>query len=411
MSASPLGRLRGKLLASYVLALVLALAAFGGAAVFAIDWSLRASLDQRLQTTARAALNFVDVKHGRVEIDARDRRQLSSILEPQTDVAIVRNAADVVFSTKASPPDELLGSVPSADGFLVFRQAGATSRTLVLPIDSGSKRIGAVAVWAPTQWVAETDIRVAAAFVLAALLLAGVASIAGAAVTRQALEDALARQRRFTADASHELRAPLSVIRAEADLALQAPRDAATYQEAMRIIASEADRMESLVSALLSAARAENTRGKRTAFDLQELAQRVCSRLKPAADAKSVVIALHQSEACSVIGNAEALESAVIAVLHNAIRFSPLGRRIDVVVARDRSEAELSVRDEGPGFTHQALDRALEWFWSDDPARKRESSGLGLAIADSIARANGGRVMLSNAPGGGARVQFSFPAR
>ncbi len=410
MSISWLSSLRGRLVTWYVVVLVLALAAFGAAAVFVIDRDLHASLDARLRTTAQATLNFVDVSDGGVSIDEHDRGQIFALLGSQTEIVIIHDDNQVVFSSAARPSKSLIGLAQAA-GFSDISQRNENIRALVLPIEAQKTRVGAVVAWTAANWIQETDRRVAAAFALSALLLAGVAYVAGTAVTRRALEDALRRQRRFTADASHELRAPLSVIRAEADLALRRPRDPAAYQAAITTIASEADRMETLVGTLLSAARTQDGAGSPAFIDLFALAQRVCERFKPAAAAKDISVIVLEGESCNVLGDPDALERAVTAVVHNAIKYTPVGGHISIWTAHQGRNAEVCVRDGGPGFSPEAIVHGLEWFWCDDPVRTGEATGLGLAIADSIARANGGKLTITNTSEGGAQVLISLPAR
>lgn len=401
--------LRGRLAMSYVVALMAALAVFGTGAVFVIDRSLHTSLDERLRTTAQAALNFVDVKDGLVKIDERDRGQLFSLVEPQTDLAVLNGASDVVFSTTAKPSEQAIVRASGAAGFSDLHQGGVRVRVLVLPVNDGPRRIGSVILWTTAQWIEDIDRRVILAFAIAALLLAAVAAVAGGAVTRRALDDAFALQRRFTADASHELRAPLSVIRAEADLALRGERAPETYRTALATIASEADRMERLVSGLLSAARAEHA-GERTRVDLQEIARHVCTRLAPAARAKHAEIRLREEPPCYVFGDADALESAATAVLHNAIKYTSPDSCIEVWTHRDIHQAELYVQDAGPGLSASALAHGLEWFWCGDERSADHGSGIGLAVASSVAKSTGGHVSLANAASGGARVLISLPA-
>jgi signal transduction histidine kinase len=403
--------LRTRLIASYVAALVLALAAFGAIAVVVIDRDLRASLDTRLMTTARAALNFVDVEGGAVRVDQHDRAQVFALVGPQIDVAVRSDAAGTVLTTTPTPPAGLLVLGRRREGFVSLRAAGSDLRAVALPILSNSKIAGAVIAWSSTDWIDDTDQHVAAAFAIAALLLAAVASLAGSALARRALEDTFERQRRFTTDAAHELRAPLSVIRAEADLALRKPREPAAYQAALTTIANETQQMETLVSTLLVAARAQAEAGTRAAVDVLAVARGVCARLQPIADVKRIAFEVASGEA-NVVGDGAALERAITAILHNAVKHTPDGGSIRVWAERHAKNCELLVRDSGPGFTTDALQHGLEWFWRGETGRSDDhATGLGLAIASSIARASGGGVTLSNAPEGGATVTISFPSR
>ena len=402
--------LRGRLTVSYVAMLVLAMVIFGGIAVIAIDRELRATLDDRLRTTAQAALSFIDVRNGAVTVEPDDREKLFAVLGDQTNLTIVANDSRVIFSTVVKTDPELVSSAAHSQGLVTIRHGSTVMRALLSPINANGKRVGAAAAWANTEWIGETDERVAAAFAVAALLLAVVASLTGTLATRRALADAFQRQRRFAANASHELRAPLSVIRAEADLALRKPRDPSEYQAALETIALEADQMEKLVGALLTAARAQDGHAQRTVFDLGSLAERVCGRLRPAADAKQVKISLSPAEACDVFGDEGALERALTAVLHNAIKYARPGGDIVLQITRRRKEVELSVQDNGSGFSPQALVHGTEWFWCGDSESGAKGTGLGLAIARLVVQAGGGRIALSNAVAGGAEVQIWLPA-
>ena len=402
--------LRTRLIASYVAALVLALAAFGAAAVVVIDRDLHASLDERLRTTAQAALNFADVKNDVVQIDEHDRAQIFALLAPGMEVAVM-GSARLVFSTTQRPAPELLAQARTGDGMGLVRLGQDKLRTVVFPIQSAGKRVGAVIAWASVQWIGDTDRQVAVAFAIAALLLAAVASLAGSSLAQRALDDTFARQRRFTTDAAHELRAPLSVIRAEADLALRKPRDIAAYQAALATIATETDQMEQLVSGLLVAARAQEQRGERTVVDPLSLAKDVCARLRPTADVKRVTIQIDEGQS-QAFADAAALERAITAVMHNAIKHTPANGRIRVWTGRRGGICELHMLDSGAGFSDDALEHGLEWFWREDRSRTDDhATGLGLAIASSIAQASGGWVSLANPPGGGAQVTIGLPAR
>jgi signal transduction histidine kinase len=401
--------LRSRLTAWYAAVLVIALAVFGAIAVLVIDRNLHASLDARLNTTARAALNFVDLKHGYIELDERDRAQLLALAGSQTELAIVNGLGSLVYATTARPFPDLVASTSGRGAFYTLPHAGTEVRALVVPIRTPNSRLGAVIVWAATGWIADTDRQVAAAFALAALVLCAVAILAGTMVTRRALEDTFLRQRRFTTDASHELRAPLSVIRAEADLALRRPRGEDSYQRSLATIAAEAERMEQLVNSLLSAARGGDESNSRGIVDLRLLAEMVCTRLQPAAVVKQICIALDGQAECPARGDSEAIQRAITAVVHNAIKHTPVGGTISVRAERRRNSSELSVHDSGQGFSSEALVHGLEWFWRGNQAESEVATGLGLAIAASIARASGGRVTLSNDPGGGANVVISLP--
>jgi signal transduction histidine kinase len=119
---------------------------------------------------------------------------------------------------------------------------------------------------------------------------------------------------------------------------------------------------------------------------------------------------LRDEQPAFVLGQIDSLESAAVAVLHNAIKHAPPGGQIDMWTAHSGRYAELHIQDNGPGFSPEALAHALEWFWRGDASSNGDASGIGLAMASSIAQRSGGRVVLLNVPAGGAQVVISLPS-
>jgi two-component system OmpR family sensor kinase len=220
------------------------------------------------------------------------------------------------------------------------------------------------------------------------------------------LEAAFARQQRFTADASHELRTPLAVIRAEADLALRGERTTREYRSALEAIAAEAERIDALASMLLAAARADAGRAQASPTSMDDIARSASSRLATLAQARGVALSLATDGAPQVVADREALESALVAILHNAVKFAGEGGSVRCDVRADQHDASVTVIDNGPGFSDEALRAGLERFFRD---RNGGGTGLGLAIASSAIEAAGGTIELANAPGGGARVEIRLP--
>jgi two-component system sensor histidine kinase MprB len=105
-----------------------------------------------------------------------------------------------------------------------------------------------------------------------------------------------------------------------------------------------------------------------------------------------------------------AIERAILAIAHNAVTYAPAGGQVQLCVERHGGVVDVTVRDNGPGFTHAALEHALERFWRDEAGIVNNGTGLGLAIARSIVEAAGGSITLENEPSGGAVVRLRFPA-
>ncbi|MDP9111934.1 MAG: HAMP domain-containing histidine kinase [Candidatus Eremiobacteraeota bacterium] len=397
--------LRGRLLRTYIAVLLAGLLAFAIVAVFAIDRAVRSSLDSSLATAAQASAAFVDVEKGHVVVDADAQRQFLNSLDVQLNGAIFDRDGRVELTNVAHTPVAVARLVRGeGTRFATVGRGDKVLRVFVLKVMRAGVGYGSVAVWRSSDWVNELDRGAAAAFVVATLVISGLAVLLGNAVTRRALEDAFARQRRFTADASHELRAPLAVVRAEADLALRKEREGAEYRTALTAIAQEADRIESLLDHLLAAARAEGGGLDTQRVDVSEICTGVGRRLESAARAKGIDLEMDIQPDLQVAADGPALNQVFLALIHNAIKFTPEGGRVRVALRRAGERVELLVRDSGPGFSPEALAHGFERFWRDDRLAAG-GTGLGLAVAKATLEALGGCVAISNDPQGGALVR------
>ncbi|MFN2449240.1 MAG: sensor histidine kinase [Candidatus Baltobacteraceae bacterium] len=397
---------RSRLAAFYALVIFAALLIFAFAAVVAIDRTLRSSMDARLSGEARAASAVVDIQNGRIVADPDDRRQFLTLTSTGDNALVLDSSGNVRLSSASKPPPEMLALPSHREAYYSTGKGQREARAFVMPLARDARRVATVITWRDSDWIDETDRGAAFAFAAVSLVISLLAVLAGSAVTRRALEDAFSRQRRFTADASHELRAPLAVIRAEADLALRGDRRRSEYRTALQTIADEADRIESLIGDLLLAVRAQG-RARVQHIDLLALARDVAARLAPTATAKAARLEVLGNHAI-VNAERESLERAVLAIAHNAVSYAPHGGRITFLVTALGSAAELTVSDNGPGFSSEALEHADERFWRDETGRSRAGSGLGLAIAKAIVESCGGTMTLANAAG--AEVKLRFPA-
>lgn len=206
------------------------------------------------------------------------------------------------------------------------------------------------------------------------------------------LEDGITRQREFVADAAHELRTPLAVLRARAD--------ALDDRKAAAVLITDIDAMARIVSQLLDAADSESLAVDESATaDLAAVAASVAAFLAPVAVMQGKEIAVDTaSRSVPVIGSEPALFRAIRNLVENAIRYTPRGTTVDIAVGRDGT---LAVSDAGPGVSAAERELIFKRFWRADRSR-HGSAGLGLAIVERIAQAHGGSVEISDHPGGGA---------
>jgi heavy metal sensor kinase len=218
--------------------------------------------------------------------------------------------------------------------------------------------------------------------------------------------------RRFTADASHELRTPLTVVRGIGEATLGHQRTVPEYQDAIGSMLEEVDRMTHLVNALLRLTNADAgaVKVRESHIDLLELARNVAASLNILAEEKQQRFAVN-GDNVHVRADPVLIREAVINVVHNAVKYSPVGSVTQIDVSREGSRGHITVRDQGPGVGPQDRQRIFDRFFRVDEARSRESggSGLGLAIAKWAIEANDGTIMVDDAPGGGASFRITLP--
>jgi len=232
--------------------------------------------------------------------------------------------------------------------------------------------------------------------------------------TLSRLQDAFEQLRRFTADASHELRTPLTAMRSVGEVALQRSTSTAEYREVIGSMLEEVDRLTRLVENLLTLTRGESGRVVvgRDVVDLDELAANVSDSLHVLAEEKRQSLEVETASHIKARCDAAILRQGLINVLHNAIKYTPGGGAIRMVVKLAASgEAMIEVHDTGPGIPAADRQRIFERFYRVDGARTREAGGvgLGLAIARWAVEANGGRIEVESEAGGGALFRIVLP--
>jgi heavy metal sensor kinase len=227
------------------------------------------------------------------------------------------------------------------------------------------------------------------------------------------LDQSFETMRRFVADASHELRTPLSVIHGEADVALAKDRTASEYRDSLAIILDESRRLSRLVDDLLNLAQADAGHVKlRTAeLYLDDLVAECCRSIEPVAAARGLVLDCRCSEDVSFQGDEELLRRMILNLLDNAVRYTPSGGRISVVLETGDSGLRLSVSDTGAGIPPEATPHVFERFYRADKARSRHEGGfgLGLSIVKWIAEAHNGSVEVTTHPGAGSTFFIRLP--
>ena len=229
----------------------------------------------------------------------------------------------------------------------------------------------------------------------------------------QRVETALEAERRFTADAAHELRTPLAALQAQLQVALRA-RDDAERDRSLGQLQSGLSRASHLVDQMLQLARLDPESGlpDPQPVDLGTLAEAVCAELGPLILDKNLDFALDATPGCIVTGQAEWLRVLIRNLVDNAIRYTPAGGLLRVAVAAKDKHCRLTVSDSGPGIPAGQRDAVLRRFHRLDQGTQ-PGSGLGMAIVDRIAELHGAQLELSdgvNAHGLEVTVAWKKPA-
>ena len=228
------------------------------------------------------------------------------------------------------------------------------------------------------------------------------------------LDDAISAQRRFTADAAHELRTPLAALKLQVGLAERAS-DSPTRDAALKELNAGVDRAAHLVEQLVTMARLEPEAPTRTTSQvgLAALAREAIVARAGLAGDKQIDLGLTRAADVTVPGDEASLAMLVGNLLDNALRYTPTGGRIDVAIDRNENAAVLSVVDTGPGIPAAERERVFERFYrapGSATAAGAVGSGLGLSIVRRIAEAHGATIELDEGPDGrGLAVRVRFP--
>jgi heavy metal sensor kinase len=228
------------------------------------------------------------------------------------------------------------------------------------------------------------------------------------------LEGAVKTLSQFVADASHELRTPIAVIRTTAELSLRRPRTPESYRASLEQICAESERMTQLVEDLLTLARGDARGDAQTEdvpmapLDVSELLREVCQEMSGLAESRKIEI---QTELIpqTITANRRSLHRLFLALLDNAVKYSNQGGTVLVRVIPEAAHVRVSVQDFGAGIDEQSLPHIFKRFYRVDPARTGAGHGLGLSLADSIAKAHGATIEVKSSLGSGSQFEVMLP--
>ncbi len=432
-----------RLTAWYSLVLLFALVLFGFAMWFAVRQSLLSSLDDMLRSHVEGAVRLLqaEIEEGASSRALRDELEEYARAVPEGNLIEVRAANRVILPASspagASAAQRWFRRVETIGGqrFDISSSASLAEVNAVL----GRFKIFLLAAIPVVlliasgggYWLSRRALRPVDEITAAAQTI-GIRNLSlrlpvprtGDALARLSttwndtlgrLDLAVTRLTQFTADASHELRTPITLVRTAAELALRRERTPEEYRGALEQIRHESERMSELIENLLLLARADAGLDALPLrpVDLSAITRSVCGDCRALAESRQLTIDCEAPPGPVYLeGNEPALRRLLLVLLDNALHYTPAGGRIHVGLSANGVGTQLEVRDTGRGIDPAALPHIFERFYRADPSRNRGDghSGLGLAIAEWIAARHGAQIQVESAPGQGAVFTVKFPA-
>lgn len=415
----PLARLRLQLTAWYAAVLTLVLLLLGGGLFLTIRHQMSRHVDRSLRAAAAALEEAARIRE-------TERAAASGAVVDAVDELHIPDRSLYLLDSEFHPlkpaelPDWVRDAIRKAlEARHGYRNAeapdGRELRAYAERFTSATGTPYVAAVLADRGELEDDHAALIAAFGAAALaamlLLAG----GGYVLVRKStapVERSMEQMRRFMADAAHELRTPIAILRAQADVALGRPRDGTRDATALQAIEREATRLGGIVGDLLTLARADA--GERPIAHeplyLDDVASEAVDAVRALAEHKRIQVEVGRFEEAKIVGDAALVRQLLVIVLDNAVKFTPAGGRVRLDVATENGSARAVVEDTGVGIPAEQLPRVFERFYRGDAARhEADGAGLGLAIARWIADAHGARIDIGPAGGQGTRVAIIFP--
>jgi signal transduction histidine kinase len=210
---------------------------------------------------------------------------------------------------------------------------------------------------------------------------------------------------------AHDLRTPLSRIRATAEQALQSPTPEATAQEALADCVEESDRVLSMLNALMDITEAEagTMRLNREQVELGHLAREVVELYEYVAEEKGIAVTVESLEPCEVLADRVRIRQALANLLDNALKYTPGPGQVQLRVRKTAREAEISVQDSGMGIDEEEQKKIWDRLYRGDKSRSQRGLGLGLSLVKAVVTAHGGRVGVQSTPGKGSVFHVFLP--
>ena len=415
----PLRALRLRLTAWYVGSFAAILLVVG----FGIYWVTAREVEAQLGRTLRAATDEV-VRAARVAesegVPSGEavRRTVEVIEIPGSDLYLFDGRGALITPGSPRPPVRRAAAAALRGGSAAgsFEAAGGVWRMHARRFSLADGRGYAAVAVGDLKQIEVQSLRLIETFVagaFVALLLVAVVGNRLVEITIRPAQAAYEEMRRFLADAAHELRTPVAVLRARAEVSLQRERAPDEYRAALDEVGREAEVMGRIVDDLLILARVES--GVRTVMRepvyLDDLVSGAAASAGVLAESRGVRLEVGEFDEAAITGDPALLRQLLLILLQNAVKYTPRGGAVRVDVHSRGGAPTVVVEDTGMGIGPGELPHVFERFYRGEEARGvTEGAGLGLSIARRIVAGHGGRIEVRSEPGLGTRVTVNFPS-
>jgi signal transduction histidine kinase len=410
-----LNSIRLRLTAGYVGIFALLVLLLGVVAIFGFSRELTKQQDELLAQEARNTTKNL-LEGNKSEVLASKSKEFGWIaLDLDGDVM------DNNFTTAplGLPSEDLFEETLKEEEMVAATVQGTNSsaRVVSMPMYESGEMVGVMQYARSLRRVQETVDELVLVLLPLGIGGLGLAAIGGAYMAGRAVRpvrESFERQRAFIADASHELKTPLTLIRVDTEV-LQSGLENPDERELADEVLAESDRMSAILSDLLTMARLDAgvLEVARKPFDLCNLLKEETERFKVRATREGVRLEVRAPDELLASGDPARTGQILAALLDNALRFTPSGGSVEVTAREQDGRVEATVRDTGSGISPEHLPHIFERFYRAEAARGRADGGgmgIGLAIAQGLAHAQEGDLEAANAKDGGAVFRLKLPA-
>jgi signal transduction histidine kinase len=410
-------RIRRRLTAWYACTFIAILLVLGGGLFAVTGRQLSKQLDQSLDGAtlelARAAMDPALSEAG----DSALVEEVNDLRIPQRTLYLLDSAANPISPTVADGWIKQAALNALHHGKAVTRYETDDDRTLRLVarrFHAANGRLLVAGAIADQYELEDRYTDLIGAFSLAALAAVILVAAGGSILTRQSMQPVQAtieNMRRFMADAAHELKTPVAILRANAEVALQRSRDPDDYRSALTAVERESNRLGHIIEHMLMLSRADS--GARTParipFYLDDVVADCVENMKAVATSRSVTLKVSDFNEASVTGDQALVREMVMIVLDNAIKYTHSGGIVDVAVTTEHGHPTLTVADTGIGINAHDLPRVFDRFYRvRSNGSTPEGAGLGLAIARWIADQHHAEIEITSQTEMGTVVRIVF---